>query len=1266
MMGSITVIYTIADECNNATTKTATFTIIDNNVPTVNCNPINLVFECKGETENQQIATQWNAQNINDLSNCSFDNCSTTFSVYSNFDYNLLDLNCQEESSLTVTYTIADECDNIITKTATLTKEITSPITPSCENIKIESTNNQLTISNLSAPNTITKVFDPNWQIISNCSGDCPETVTIPNLIAGETYYTDIQFYDENWEFICEDKRDVEIIDGGNEPCDTSICQGDVILRTQAEVDAFCGCEVIEGKLEIGDNRLLLDTLFNITSLEALNKIREIKGSLIIGNTAVSNFEGLMSISKVNGAFVVVNNIYLEAYKGISNLVFVKGNFVLIECPVIENFTGLENLKYIGGQMSIDRNDNLKNFKGLSNLEDGLIYFNITHNSKLISFEGLEKLDSIVKPMDSRTSGINISKNISLQDISGLENIKYVGSSFILVDNSNLGNCCSIYHLINDDPNDGKVDGQIAIYRNSDNFCDTREAILQNCQTSPPTCENIQIITQNNQITITGLTAPNEIVKVFDKNYNIVYQCNANCDTQMAGTFPLGAYVIDLQLYDENWGLICAEQRTVVLENNNPCDANDCETTPPVFANIPADLTVECDDIIPPIATNITATDNCDVDVYISFVETADNNNCPTNIVIVRTWTATDNCDNTASAQQIVTIVDNTPPVLTNLPPDLTFNASEGFDTTFPIPTDNCDTDPTLTVEDVVNSEETELVRTFTATDNCGNTATAQQIITIIQDNSCANILITTSESDIKLANITAPNTIVKVFDPNWQFVYECNATCENEIIVPVAGEGIYHTDIQFYDENWQFVCLDKQDVEVFDGGEPCDTSICAGDVVLHTQAEVAAFCGCEVIEGDLYLGLLNNSIELSDINSLKKLNKIKLIKGIFSIVRTSLVNLEGLENIKNIETTLGIINNPKLKNLKGLEQLEKIHETLAIVDNDDLETFTSLNNLKEIGNQINIQKNDKIINLNGLLNIRNANAINIIQNSKLLSLDGLNNLDSITNHFSQNSSYYDILNNQSLVDISALNGIKLIIGNLNIGNNYSLTNCCPILHLIDENPSNGKVTGFIGLANNEFGFCNSSNEILQNCQNQPSTPCEITQISTVNDTLNISNLTATIEILKVFDANYNIIYQCFADCEDNISIPDLAAGTYHISINFYDENWQPICEKNETVEIASNAQDRTTDLLPTDFALFPNPAAAETYIDLSKLKEETVQLELFNQFGQRVQQQVIEKVSEQKVKIDLTTVQNGLYILKIEAKGRKSIAKKLIVNRLY
>jgi len=1338
LTGSLTVVYTITDDCGNSVTKTATFTIEDTTPPIV-CVPLNSVINCREPLEAKNKIINIYNQRLDAIQNCASDNCGNV-SITSDFNPDLLSEECIFIPSTPITYTITDECGNIttsITNYMVINRNMENDL---CNDIDIQLMDNQLTLNGLVAPNTIAKVFDANYQIISNCSGDCPETITIPNLNAGEIYHTDIQFYDENWDFICEDKQDIEIMVGG-EPCDTSICQGNVILRTQAEVDAFCGCEVIEGDLLLigeGIDDGVLGLSSDIFNTEKFTTLKEVKGNLVISNTRVKDFSGFRKMQKLGRSLVIQYNQEVDNLIGFESLDTIEQGVFVFDNPLLENLDDLANLKFF---RSLSLSGNFLNIDIIKDIPiTKLSNLSLTRCQLLGSLDGLVNIDSITS--NSGNQSLILGNNKELKDISVLSTLKFIGGNLEIRLNPKLTSCCPISHLVDNNSENGMVKGDIILGLNPQ-FCNSPEAIVENCQTPPPLCENIQINTQNNQIVIEGLIAPNEIVKVFDKDFNIVYQCVANCEnTQMAGTFPVGDYTIDLQLYDENWELICAEQRAVTVEagNGNPCNVGGCETIAPVLANIPGDITAECD-AIPEISLNITAMDNCDSDVAIQFDETRTNGNCEDTYSLTRTWTATDNCGNTAQSTQRITIIDstnpvltnipadetvecdavpefsfnvtatdncdadvtiefneerndgdcqdsyvltrtwtasdncgnltqgiqvvvvqdNTPPVLTNLPPDLTFNESDGFDTTFPIPTDNCAANPTLTVEDAVNPEETEIVRTFTATDNCGNTATAQQIITIIPDgnNLCESINITTSTQAIMLSNITAPNSIVKVFDPNWQLVFECNADCENELVVPVVGAGVYHTDVQFYDESWVFICEDRQDIEVINEGEPCDTSICNGTVRLINQAEIDAFCGCEVIKGDLVIGTgtVQNSIPTppTDIVSIDNLSQIKKVEGSLVFFYTQLKDLRALSNIEEIDLSLVLIRNQELKNFKGLEQIDSVLG--FIIDNNlKLASFEGLNSLKSVLN-ISLEFTPfPDLTFFNQLQVDSLNGLSLVNCDELTSLAGVESLEKIRG--------LTIAVNDKLEDISALNELTLI-GNIIVDQNPVLTNCCPLSRWIDGQTDNGEIAGQIRITGNPFA-CSSVEEILQNCQTLTEPSCTNINIQTTNTSITISNLTAPIEILKVFDANYQIVYECFADCEEHITIPDLAAGTYHININFYDENWEPICERVETVEIEPNSQDRNTTLLPTDFTLYPNPAEAETFIDLSKLKGEPVQLILFNQFGQKVKEQVIEKVTEQKAKIDLSTLQNGLYMLQIKADGKRPIAKKLIINRLY
>jgi hypothetical protein len=83
-----------------------------------------------------------------------------------------------------------------------------------CSKVQASLVNGRLTVSGLSAPIVILKVFDSNWQTIFECTGNkCPETVIFSPDANERTCHVDIKFYTSNWQFICE--RSVKVTANG-------------------------------------------------------------------------------------------------------------------------------------------------------------------------------------------------------------------------------------------------------------------------------------------------------------------------------------------------------------------------------------------------------------------------------------------------------------------------------------------------------------------------------------------------------------------------------------------------------------------------------------------------------------------------------------------------------------------------------------------------------------------------------------------------------------------------------------------------------------------------------------------------------------------------------------------------------------------------------------------------------------------------------------------------------------------------------------------
>ncbi len=159
------------------------------------------------------------------------------------------------------------------------------------------------------------------------------------------------------------------------------------------------------------------------------------------------------------------------------------------------------------------------------------------------------------------------------------------------------------------------------------------------------------------------------------------------------------------------------------------------DTQKPNFTSVPANVTVQCDNI-PPVGTP-TATDNCDNVVAITYIgQTTTNGSCPNQYTLTRRWVAADNCGNTRSTSQVITVIDTTKPVFTSVPANVTIQCSD------PVPpvgaataTDNCGS---VTVQYLGQTtisgscpNKYQIKRTWKATDQCGNSTVATQTIQV-------------------------------------------------------------------------------------------------------------------------------------------------------------------------------------------------------------------------------------------------------------------------------------------------------------------------------------------------------------------------------------------------------------------------------------------------------------------------------------------------------------------------------------------------------
>ena len=155
------------------------------------------------------------------------------------------------------------------------------------------------------------------------------------------------------------------------------------------------------------------------------------------------------------------------------------------------------------------------------------------------------------------------------------------------------------------------------------------------------------------------------------------------------------------------------------------------DTTGPVFAGVGEDAKIECPEDV--VFSEPTATDACSSMVTVTFEDDEKLDECGLGY-ITRTWTATDDCENSTMASQTITIEDNTDPVISGVEDDYTSECSDDLVWSEPTVSDACDDKPSLEMEETQQLDYCGLgtvTRTWTATDCAGNTSVESQTITI-------------------------------------------------------------------------------------------------------------------------------------------------------------------------------------------------------------------------------------------------------------------------------------------------------------------------------------------------------------------------------------------------------------------------------------------------------------------------------------------------------------------------------------------------------
>ncbi len=244
---------------------------------------------------------------------------------------------------------------------------------------------------------------------------------------------------------------------------------------------------------------------------------------------------------------------------------------------------------------------------------------------------------------------------------------------------------------------------------------------IQIVDTTPPT------ITVPSEVNVYcgGSTAPEDIGLASASD-----ACDAAVSVDFTDTTdglgPCGGVIVRTWSATDECGNPAVVEQSILVGN-----------APPVLT-IPADLTLECGGSTSPDALGYaTASDGCSATIDITPTYTDDSSGltgCGNTGVIVRTWTAVDECGVTSEEVQNITVEDTTPPTILVCPPTLDIECDgviPGPNPEAVVAEDECSNVTVTFVSDETeeDGDVTTTTRLYSVADECGNATECVQLI---------------------------------------------------------------------------------------------------------------------------------------------------------------------------------------------------------------------------------------------------------------------------------------------------------------------------------------------------------------------------------------------------------------------------------------------------------------------------------------------------------------------------------------------------------